>query len=103
MGGVNGDVVLGQQQNNALLGVGQGDGLEAAEDERVVGDYYRGFAGNGLLGDRGSEVVCEEDDRGGGCSSCGRGGEVFLEEANVVPVAVGKRLRVPTVPLVFTH
>lgn len=72
------------------------------EDERVVGDYYRGFVGNGILGDCGSEVVCEEDYRGGGCS-CGRGGEVFLEEVNVVLVVVGKRFRVFVVLLVFIY
>jgi hypothetical protein len=33
--GVDGDVFLGELQEDALLGVGDVDGLEASEDERV--------------------------------------------------------------------
>lgn len=36
MRGVDGYVGLGELQEDALLGVGEGDGLEAAEDEGVV-------------------------------------------------------------------
>ena len=57
VGRVDGDVGLGELQQDALLGVGEGDGLEAAEDEGVVGDDDRGALADGFLGDGDGEVV----------------------------------------------
>lgn len=85
VGAVDGYVVLGQEEDDALVGVGQGDGFEAAEYEGVVGDYYRGGFGDGFAGDGDGEVVCEEDFAGNGL---GGGGKIFLEEAYVVPGSV---------------
>jgi len=57
----------------------------------TVGDDDGGLLGDGLLGDAGGQVVGEQDAGGHGA---GAGVDVFLEEADVVPGAVGEFLGV---------
>lgn len=100
--------MLGEAQDDALVRVVQGDGLEAAEDEgvccglvvdqgrcrenegkRTVADNDGNLLADGLFGDGGGQIVGEKDS--------GRdvaGSNVFLQQADVVPGTVGEFLGV---------
>lgn len=61
MGAVYADAVAGEAEERLLLGVGEGEGFEAAEDNGVVGNDDGGVEGDGFVGDGFGEVDGEED------------------------------------------
>ena len=56
VGAVDGDSSSGESEQRSLLRVGLGDGLEASEDEGVVGHDEAGVVSNGLVDDRGGQI-----------------------------------------------
>ena len=61
MGTVDRDAIGGEAEERLLLGVVEGDRLEGAEDDGVVGDYDGVFILNCFFCDSFGKVDCEQD------------------------------------------
>ena len=74
--------MAGESEQGLLLRVCESQGLEAAEDDGVVGDDDGAVGLDGFIGDGFCEVNCEENAVGG---AVGREEGSFEKEACVVP------------------
>lgn len=83
------DTFLGETQEGGLLGVGEGDGFERAEDDGMVGNDDTVFPLDSLIRNSLSQIDCDKS----GLVKMGAMGR-FEEEASVVKRLIGEFFRI---------